>query len=197
MLRRAKSEAKRETILQAAITVIAKEGVHGATTRKIAAEAGINLATLHYQFESKETILLSVLGHLTARYRQELDITFSKPEPLRDRIDHLLTFIWGEVQRAPEEQLTLYDLTLYALTTAGSEWLGKKKYEELLLLYRDALASSTEITTGSLDIDLDALANFIFTGFVGTVLQWLATANTPRARQQIQNLIVAAQRMYL
>ncbi|WP_307188964.1 TetR/AcrR family transcriptional regulator, partial [Azospirillum sp. B506] len=52
VLRRAKSEAKRETILQAAITVIAKEGVHGATTRKIAAEAGINLATLHYQFES-------------------------------------------------------------------------------------------------------------------------------------------------
>jgi AcrR family transcriptional regulator len=197
VLRSPKSEEKREAILQAAVAVIATNGVHGATTRKIAAEAGINLATLHYQFENKEAILLSVLGHLASKYRQNLEQTFDKPEPLRDRIDRLLTYIWGEIQRNPHEQLTLFDLTLYALTTPGSEWIGKKKYDEYQLLYRDALASSSEITAGSSEIDLDALTNFIFTGFIGIVLQWLATANTPRARQQIQTLVTAAQRVFL
>ncbi|MFD1624134.1 TetR/AcrR family transcriptional regulator [Azospirillum griseum] len=197
MLRSPKSEEKREAILQAAVVVIAKNGVHGATTRKIAAEAGINLATLHYQFENKEAILLSVLGHLASKYRQNLEQTFARPEPLRDRIERLLTYIWGEVQKNPHEQLTLFDLTLYALTTPGSEWMGKKKYDEYLVLYRDALASSSEITAGSLEIDVDALTNFIFTGFIGLVLQWLATANTPRARQQLQTLITAAQRVFL
>lgn len=197
MIRSARSEAKRETILQAAIAVIARDGVHGATTRKIAAEAGINLATLHYQFENKEAILLNVLSYLTAEYRQNLEQTLSKPESLEDRIDHLLTHIWGEVQRNPQEQLALFALTIYALTTNNAEWLGKKKYEELLLLYKDTLSPAAPSHSGGPEVDLDALANFLFTGFVGIVLQWLATANTPRARQQVQALISAAQRVHL
>src|SRR5688500_14571418 len=43
VVRRVKSEGKREAIIEAAVEVIATEGVHSATTRKIAAEAGVNL----------------------------------------------------------------------------------------------------------------------------------------------------------
>ena len=39
-------------------------GVIGATTRKIAAESGVRLATLHYHFESKSALLLAVFEAL-------------------------------------------------------------------------------------------------------------------------------------
>ncbi|ASG22268.1 TetR family transcriptional regulator [Nitrospirillum viridazoti CBAmc] len=192
-----KREEKREAIMAAAVTVIAREGVHGTTTRKIAGEANVNLGTLHYYFDGKDAVLMNVLTHLVAKSRESLAAYFSAPERLHDRIDHLLTFIRGEVERSPNEQLALFNLTLYAVSTPGSEWLAKRKYEEYLDLYRSVLADASDVRDGSIKSDIDGLANFIFTGFVGILLQWLATANSFRSRQAVQSLIIAAQRAYL
>lgn len=183
--------------MAAAIAVIAKEGVQGATTRRIAAQAEINLGSLHYHFDGKDAMLLNVLSHLIEKSRAALATHFHEPETLHDRIEHLLMFIRGAVERAPEEQIALFNLTLYALSTSGSEWLAKKKYEEYLGLYREALASSSDVRDGTLKADIDGLANFIFTGFVGILLQWLATANGFRARQAVQALVMAARKMFI
>ncbi|MQP66239.1 TetR family transcriptional regulator [Niveispirillum sp. SYP-B3756] len=192
-----KSEVTKDSIMAAAIAVIAKEGVQGATTRKIAAQAGINLGSLHYHFEGKDAMLLSVLSYLIESSRAALTSYFTETEPLADRIEHLMVFIRGAVERHPEQQIALFNLTLYALSTSGSEWLAKKKYEEYLGLYRDALNDASDVRDGTLKPDIEALANFIFTGFVGILMQWLATANGFRARQAVQTLVMAARKTFL
>ena len=53
---RLSAKVRREDFIVAAARVIATTGVSGATTRKIAAEAGAPLAALHYCFESKEAL---------------------------------------------------------------------------------------------------------------------------------------------
>ncbi|MQP66243.1 TetR family transcriptional regulator [Niveispirillum sp. SYP-B3756] len=195
--RPARGNATREAIMAAAITVLARDGVQGTTTRRIAQEAGINLGTLHYHFDGKEAVLLSVLSHLLARVQQELATRFTQPEPLRDRIDSLIMFIRSQVEQRPDEQVALFNLTLYALATDGSQWLAKKKYEEFLALYRQTLAEASDVRDGSLNPDLDGLANFILTGLVGILLQWLATANGLRSHQAVRMLVQAAQQLYL
>lgn len=50
-----------ERILDAAMSVFAKEGYTGATTRKIAVEAGVNEVTLFRKFKSKENLLKVVI----------------------------------------------------------------------------------------------------------------------------------------
>ncbi|HHY38885.1 MAG TPA: TetR/AcrR family transcriptional regulator [Clostridia bacterium] len=50
-------ESKKEQIRQAAITVIAREGFHAATTDKIASEAGVAVGTIYNYFSNKEDIL--------------------------------------------------------------------------------------------------------------------------------------------
>ena len=47
---------RREDFIEAAVRVIARHGVDGATTRRIAAEAGAPLASLHYCFNTKEQL---------------------------------------------------------------------------------------------------------------------------------------------
>jgi AcrR family transcriptional regulator len=59
------SEVRRQQFIEAAMTVIAREGVDRATTRRIADEAGAPLATLHYCFQTKENLLWAVFEQLT------------------------------------------------------------------------------------------------------------------------------------
>lgn len=52
--------------------VIARDGVDGATTRKIAEEAKAPLATLHYCFQTKENLLFTVYEQLFSEMRVDV-----------------------------------------------------------------------------------------------------------------------------
>ena len=51
-------------ILAAAEEVFAARGFEGASTREIAARAGVNISSLHYHWESKETLYFAVFRNI-------------------------------------------------------------------------------------------------------------------------------------
>ena len=59
-------EARRKHFIDAAIQVVANEGVARATTRRIAETANVPLAGLHYCFKTKEELFEAVLEASTA-----------------------------------------------------------------------------------------------------------------------------------
>lgn len=67
------TEVRRRQFIEAAITVIARDGVDGATTRRIADEAGAPLATLHYCFQTKENLLWAVFEKLSEIAREDIE----------------------------------------------------------------------------------------------------------------------------
>jgi AcrR family transcriptional regulator len=54
-------------ILSAAEAVFADKGFEGASTREIAAAAGVNISSLHYHWESKETLYFAVFENIYDR----------------------------------------------------------------------------------------------------------------------------------
>ena len=54
-------------ILAAAEEVFAAKGFQGASTREIAARAGVNISSLHYHWESKETLYFTVFRDIFDR----------------------------------------------------------------------------------------------------------------------------------
>ena len=56
----------REALLKAAIKVFAEAGMRGATTRRIAQEAGVNEVTLFRHFKSKDDLIDAALQHFAA-----------------------------------------------------------------------------------------------------------------------------------
>lgn len=48
---------RRAALIEAALRVIARDGLAAATTRAIAAEAGMSLASLHYAFTSRDELI--------------------------------------------------------------------------------------------------------------------------------------------
>lgn len=84
---RSKNIEKYHAIIDAALTVIAKHGFHGATVASIAKEAGVADGTIYIYFKNKEEILVSVfrerLGQLIETSQTRLQAAHDAIEALR------------------------------------------------------------------------------------------------------------------
>lgn len=60
-----------QMIVEAAFKAVAEEGFEGLRTRNIATLVGINSATLHHYFPTKEDLIAAVASHLEHRFRTE------------------------------------------------------------------------------------------------------------------------------
>src|ERR687886_1820791 len=59
---------RRRALVAAAYRRIATDGFEGLRTRDIASDVGVNIATLHYYFPTKEALIRSVVGYAMQRF---------------------------------------------------------------------------------------------------------------------------------
>ena len=75
--------AQREALVQAAFNLIAERGFEGLRTRDVAARAGVNIATLHYYFATKEDLIRSVVDMLAEKFRTQ-QVPYLATQPRRN-----------------------------------------------------------------------------------------------------------------
>jgi AcrR family transcriptional regulator len=63
------AESRHDELVRAAYKRMAEAGFEGLRTRDVAAEVGVNVATLHYYFPTKEALIRAVVGHAMERFR--------------------------------------------------------------------------------------------------------------------------------
>jgi AcrR family transcriptional regulator len=73
-------------ILQATLELLESEGLQRLTVRKIAAQAGVNLAAINYHFGSKEQVVFAALQTLRSRFGQAFGYLQSHSLPPRERL---------------------------------------------------------------------------------------------------------------
>ena len=74
---------RQEALVQAAYRLLAERGFEGLRTREIAARVGVNVATLHYYFPTKEALIQGVVGHAMGRFRSTLSVDGSTAARVR------------------------------------------------------------------------------------------------------------------
>ncbi|WP_239489130.1 TetR/AcrR family transcriptional regulator [Luteitalea sp. TBR-22] len=77
----------REQLLEAAVKVFAQAGFRGATTRRIAQEAGVNEVTLFRQFGSKEGLILEAVLRAVTRLQDEAVLPDIPRDPAAELLD--------------------------------------------------------------------------------------------------------------
>ncbi len=77
----------REQLLEAAVKVFAQTGFRGATTRRIAQEAGVNEVTLFRQFGSKEGLILEAVLRSVERLKDEAVLPAEPVDPAAELLD--------------------------------------------------------------------------------------------------------------
>ena len=120
------AETRREQLVQAAFRQIAERGFEGLRTRDVANEVGVNIATLHYYFPTKEALIGGVLHHAMARFRTTLEPHGSPDSQLRNYLRATRKLLREE----PELGLVMSELALRSGRDAGTRNLIAEMYRQ-------------------------------------------------------------------
>jgi AcrR family transcriptional regulator len=151
--------AARERILAAAVLRIAREGIDDARIARIARDAGVSPALIHYHFDSRETLLAEALQYSYDRLGNErVPGDGASPEStssrLRAMVERYLP-LPGEQER---DWLLWAELWLRAMRHAELRPTSARLYADMHDWIRDAVAEA--IATGeSRDVDPDDFAD--------------------------------------
>jgi AcrR family transcriptional regulator len=80
---------RRQALVAAAFKRIAEGGLEGLRTRDVAADAGVNVATLHFYFPTKESLIRGVVGHALHRFGDAMPKEGTAAEQLRWHLSSL------------------------------------------------------------------------------------------------------------
>ncbi|MGD1892328.1 MAG: TetR/AcrR family transcriptional regulator [Cyclobacteriaceae bacterium] len=83
---RSEEVSTEERIKQAATKVFVQKGYAATKTRDIAEEAGINIASLHYYYRSKDKLFELVIGEALRNFSKVMDSIFNNDLPLHEKI---------------------------------------------------------------------------------------------------------------
>jgi len=78
-------EAAEEALLDAAERLLVEVGYAAITTRRLAAEAGVNHGLVHYYFGSMEEVMVQVLERFTARLIERQRAMYSSDRPFLEK----------------------------------------------------------------------------------------------------------------
>lgn len=168
------SEVRRRQFIDAAVMVIAREGVDGATTRRIADQAAAPLATLHYVFQTKENLLWAVFEELGDQLRADFKSVEQPGQTLADEARQLLlsTVSWGLRNR--DHSRAQIEIWLWAERNDAD--LAARAYEKFVGEWKDIFRGVRGTIT-----DEDELESFtrVFTAIIDGLTMQVVTETDP------------------
>lgn len=165
-----KSGSTDERIIEATFTLLQKEGPEKTTTKKIAAEAGVNEITIFRKFETKSNLIEIVKDHYLQILLDELEEIFDFNED--DEIDEFLKNKFYIISSLPE---TDFSIIKVALEEAGD--IPEKK--RLISVITDTILNKLgeffklQIENGKIkEVNPNVLAVMCFSIIFQSVILW-------------------------
>lgn len=170
----------RDTVLLAALRVLGREGVAGASTRAIAAEAGVNVATLHYHFGSKDALLAEVVELLSAQFADTVRAAIPTDGGVREVLDRGVRAVYRLARETEGLQLAQYELTTAALR-AGETERARAQYASYHRVIVEVVEETLQQSGETICVPVEDLVRFLVAGMDGLILSALVL---PKAQSQ-------------
>jgi AcrR family transcriptional regulator len=171
--------ATRDTVLLAALRVLAREGVPAASTRAIAAEADVNVAALHYHFGSKDGLLAEVFDALSAQFAETVRAAIPTAGGISEAIDHGMRAVWRLAVETPGLQLAQYELTTAALR-GGEADRARAQYAAYQRVIVEVVEETLQESGETIAVSAEDLVAFLVAGMDGLILSSLVQPEVTR-----------------
>lgn len=192
-------EQRRELLVAAAVTVVARDGVAAATTRAIVAEAGMALASFHYAFSSRDELMAELVNVVLENEQAALVPDELSGHSFHDTIREGLHRYLNLLRADPLKEKAMLELTHYALRDESLRPLAARQYSRYHALAEHAMAVAGEHWRVRLTVPVDQIARFLVAVTDGVTIGWLvdgdsraAEATLDHAADYVATLAVAA-----
>ena len=145
---------------------IARLGFEGLRTRDVAAAAGVNVATLHYYFQTKEALIGDVLKHAMQRFRSTMPADGSPADQLREHFAGIKRLVRDE----PELFAVMGELALRSARDPVIRELYQQTTEIWQATVRGLLAKATRKGVLAGSRNLDAQASLVVSALTGAAM---------------------------
>jgi len=164
------TKGRSAAVVLAAYALIVEKGFEGLRTREVAERVGINSATLHYYFPTKESLIQGVVHHLM-RELQTSRATADESAGALERLRVEFADIRIRLKEAPEQLVVLTELAVRAWRDPAIaqilSYLDQGWHDHLISILRAGVAEKTFRS----DLDLEATANSMMSQLRGVGYQ--------------------------
>jgi AcrR family transcriptional regulator len=161
-------------LMDAAERLLVRDGHAGTTTRRVAAEAGLNHGLVHYYFGSMNELLLAVLERFTKRLVDRQRAMYAADVPFIDK--------WRTAMRLLEEDFAAgYPKVQYELQAiAWNRPELRQRYKRIDDAWRGVLTEAVTLALAEYDLDWppDAVTTLVITFNLGLQLEMLSGIRT-------------------
>ena len=177
-------EERREQLIDAAIQVLATEGLGRATTRNITEQANLALGAFHYAFRSKDELLESVIERVVSATERVLQdaVEDVRGDPAR-AIPRMLEEFWDFIDETPDLQLAQYELTVHALRNPKMRRLAVDQHRRYTAAIRGVLELVPNAPQGQ---EAEDLARYVAATMDGLVLHRLVEDDVEAGRRRLR-----------
>lgn len=178
------AEQRREQILEASRTVLAEVGFEKITTRRIAEAAGVNIATLHYYFGSKENLLTETVRYALERNARRLRDAMTAAPTACTALEQAFDALWTLVQE--RAGVIRYDLVVRGLRDEAAQREASAIYSVYYRLIEDILERhAREGGTLAAGITPQAFVRYVVAASDGVILQHLVMQDDGRTQDAL------------
>jgi len=173
---------RRGALVRAAFNQIAERGFEGLRTREVAREAGVNIATLHYYFPTKEKLIEGVVEHAMDRFRTTLAPHGSPADQLRNHLRSVKSLVQGE----PRLGVVMGELALRSARDPGIARIMRETNEAWHRAVRGLLRRAVKEGNLRPEMDSDEVAAMVVATLRNLTLPMASSG--PRGDQALHQL---------
>ena len=175
---RSHKEDREQALVEAAFNQI-----EGLRTREVAAGVGLNIATLHYYFPTKEALIRGVVAHAMDRFRSTLAPHGSPADQLRNHLRAVRKLLRDE----PEVGAVMGELALRSARDESLARIMAEAFQAWQRTLRGLLARAARDGYLAPDLDSDDVAALIMATLTSITLPSTASADrSDRAFRQLE-----------
>ena len=179
-------EDRRQALVRAAFNQIAERGFEGLRTREVAAEVGVNIATLHYYFPTKEALIRGVIAHAMQRFRTTLAPHSASGDPLRRHLRAVRTLLRDE----PQVGAVMGELALRSARDPSLAQIMRETYDAWHRTLRGLLKRAARDEQLAVELNSDDVASLIMATLTSMTLPTVASAQrVDQAFRQLERVL--------
>lgn len=165
----------REQILDAARLVLVRDGYERITTRRIAEEAGVNIATLHYYFGTKEDLLTQTILYAQKWMHERLLASVAGATTFDEMMRRVFAAMWEVVRDQPG--VLRFDLAVRGFRDETARRQAQEMFRNNLLMAEHMVACQLA-SSGALlpeGVTVTQIAHYFVSAVDGLLLNYCIT----------------------